>query len=95
MSPRDQINALMNTVGNQPEDVVAPCKKNKTHTIQLLVRWQDDLTPVNSADFEIYRGKPLYTSDSVVKGKYKEKNVPPGNYKLFFPDIHADEIEEG
>lgn len=94
MTPREQINALMATVGNQPPDTVVPCKKNKTHWFKLLVRWEDDLSLVPTADFEIYRGKPQYTADLVAKGKYSEKNVPPGNYRIFFPDIDESEIIE-
>ena len=95
MTPRQQIDALMAGVADTPPDIVVPCKANKTHWFKILVRWEDDLTPVPTADFEIYRGKPLYTSDMVAKGKYGEKNVPPGNYLIFFPSIHDAEIIEG
>lgn len=94
MTPREQIDALMAGINNLPPDAIVPCKKNKTHKISLLVRWEDDLTPVPTADFEIYRGKPQYTSDSIAKGKYSEKSVPPGTYRIFFPTIHANEIIE-
>jgi hypothetical protein len=94
MSPREQIDALMAAVGVEPLPAVLPCKKPKTHTIKLLVRWADDLTPVPMAAFEIYRGRPQYTADSVVKGKYSTKGVPPGTYRIFFPEIHESEIIE-
>ncbi len=85
----------MQGVADQPPDQVVPCKKNKTHWFKLLIRWEDDLTPVPMADFEIYRGKPLYTADVAGNGKYAEKAVPPGNYQIFFPSIDKSEIIEG
>lgn len=94
MTPRQQIDALMAGVGNQPPDLVVPCKANKTHWYKLLVRWEDDLSLVPTAAFEVYRGKPLHVSDSVAKGKYSETKVPPGNYRIFFPEIHESEIIE-
>jgi hypothetical protein len=94
MTPADQITALVAGFGENPPDTVAPCKKNKVHKIDLTVRWKDDLTPVQMTDIELHRGKPLYTSDSIVKGKYKEKNVPPGAYRVFFTEIDASEIEQ-
>jgi hypothetical protein len=94
MTPRQQIDALMAAVDNQPPDIVMPCKTNKTHWFKILVRWEDDGIPVPAANFEIYRGKPQYTTDMVAKGKYGEKKVPPGSYRIFFPDIHDAEIVE-
>jgi len=93
MSPADQIAAITAGFEENPPDVVEPCKKNKTHKIDITVRWKDDLTPVQMTDIEIHRGKALYASDAVVKGKYKEKNVPPGHYRVFFLDIDQAEIE--
>jgi hypothetical protein len=95
MTPREQINALMGAVQDQPPDQVAPCKKNKTHWFKLFVRWEDDETPVPTADFEAYRGKSVYTSDIVGNGKYGDSKVPPGNYQVFFPNIDQSEIIEG
>ncbi len=95
MTPAEQIQALMAAVANQPPDVVVPCKANKTHTLKILVRWEDDLTPVPTANFEIYRGNLQHTADMVGKGKYGESKVPPGNYRIFFPDIDESEIVEG
>ncbi|HWB83566.1 MAG TPA: hypothetical protein VG675_05475 [Bryobacteraceae bacterium] len=92
MNPSQQIAALMNGVANQPPDIVVPCKKNKTHSIKLLVRWEDNLAPVPMTDFKIFRGKTQYTSDSVAKGKYAEKKLPPGTYRLFFTEIDESEI---
>ena len=82
-------------VGNQPDDIVIPCKANKVHTLKILVRWEDDLTPVPTANFEIYRGNSQYTTDMVAKGKYGESKVPPGSYQIFFPEIDESEIVEG
>lgn len=93
-TPSEQIQALMANVANQPPDIVVPCKANKTHTLKILVRWEDDLTPVPTANFEIYRGKPQYLTDMVAKGKYSVSNAPPGTYRIFFPDIHDAEIIE-
>jgi hypothetical protein len=95
MTPRQQIDALMNAVQNQPPDIEVPCKQNKTHWFTILVRWEDDNTVVSTADFEIYRGEALHANDMVAKGKYGEKKVPPGNYRIFFPNIHDTEIIEG
>jgi len=95
MTPRQQIDALMLAVAEQPPDIVLPCKANKTHLFKIKVRWEDDLTPVPTANFEIYRGKAQYAADMVAKGKYEEKKVPPGTYRIFFPDIHESEIIEG
>jgi hypothetical protein len=94
-SPAEQITALVQAFQEQPPDTVAPCKKNKVHTIDLTVIWKDDSTPVRMTDIEIHRGKATYVDDSIVKGKHKEKNVPPGTYRVFFPEIDASEIEQG
>jgi hypothetical protein len=94
MTPRQQIDALMAGVADQPPDIVVPCKAVNTHWFKILVRWEDDLTPVPTANFEIYRGHPQYAADIVAKGKYGQKSVPPGNYRMFFPDIHDAEIVE-
>jgi hypothetical protein len=94
MTPREQIDALMSGVADQPPDIVTACKANKTHWFKILVRWEDDLTPVPMASFEIYRGHPQYRADAVAKGKYGEKKVPPGNYRVFFNEIHEAEIIE-
>ena len=94
MTPRQQIDALMAGVADQPPDCVAPCKAVNTHWFKILVRWDDDLTPVPTASFEMYRGKAPFVSDMVAKGKYGQKNVPPGSYRIFFPDIHDAEIIE-
>jgi hypothetical protein len=84
----------MQAVADQPPDAVAPCKANTTHWFKILVRWEDDLTPVPMASFEIHRGQPMYRTDAVAKGKYGEKHVPPGNYRIFFDEIHEAEIIE-
>ena len=79
---------------DSPDDQVVPCKKNKTHNFNLLLRWEDDLTPFPLADFETYRGKTLYVSDHAGNGKYAAKNVPPGTYQLFFSNIDESELIE-
>jgi hypothetical protein len=94
VTPRQQIDALMQAVAEQPPDLVVPCKANKTHKIDLLLRWNDDLSPVPTANFEIYRGKTLFAADMVAKGKFAQKAVPPGSYRIVFPDIHDAEIIE-
>jgi hypothetical protein len=94
VTPAEQITALMAGVADQPPDTVAPCKANQTHTISLLVRWEDDLAPVPSANFEIFRGSSKYATDMAAKGKFRQKKVPPGSYRIFFPDIHDSEIIE-
>ncbi len=94
MTPREQIQALMAAVANQPPDIVVPCKANKTHTLQLLVRWDDDLKAVPTAAFEIYRGQAQYVADMVVKGKFSDKKAPPGSYRVVFPDIDESELIE-
>jgi hypothetical protein len=93
MTPQQQIRALMASVATPP-DVVAPCRANKTHTIDLLVRWEDDLSLVPTANFQIYRGNGMYLSDMVAKGRFGKRKVPPGTYRIFFPDIHDTEIVE-
>ena len=94
MTPREQIQALMAAVANQPPDIVAPCKANKKHTLKLLVRWEDDLSAVPTAAFEIYRGQAQHVADMIVKGKFSEKQVPPGSYRVVFPDIDESELIE-
>lgn len=94
MTPREQIQALLAAVANQPDDIVAPCKKNKVHTLKLKVHWEDDNKPVNTASFEIYRGQAQYAADVLVKGAFTDKKAPPGNYRLVFPDIDESEIIE-
>jgi hypothetical protein len=84
----------MAAVADQPPDLVVPCKANKTHTIAVLVRWADTLEPVPTTYFEIYRGKPNFVKDMTAKGKYGQKKVPPGSYRIFFPDLHEPEIIE-
>lgn len=93
-SPGEQITALVSGFADSPPDGTLPCKKKKTHTIELTVRWKDDKKPVDLTDVKIYEGKNEHADDSVVKGKYKEKDLPPGTYKLIFPEIDASEIEQ-
>jgi hypothetical protein len=94
MTPQEQISALMAGVDEQPPDAVMPCKSKPTHTLQLLLRWEDDLSPVPSASFDIYKGGARFASDRVVKGKFTQKKVDAGGYRVFFPDIDQSEIVE-
>ena len=90
MTPQQQIDALMGAVADGPPDAIVPCKANQTHTIELLVRWEDDLSPVPTANFQ----KAAYDADMAAKGKFAKKKVPPGTYRIFFPDIDEAELIE-
>lgn len=94
MTPQQQIAALMAAVADGPPDAVVPCKANQTHTISLLLRWEDDLSPVPTANFEVFRGTAAYDTDMAAKGKFAKTKVPPGIYRIFFPDIDEAELIE-
>lgn len=94
MTPDQQITALMASVSDSPPDCVVPCKANTTHTLSLLLRWEDTLDPVPTANFRIFRGSSPHVSDMAAKGKYRQTKVPSGGYRIFFPEIHAAEIVE-
>jgi hypothetical protein len=94
MTPQEQIAALMAGVDEQPPEAVMPCAAKPTHKLQLLLRWEDDRSPVPSAKFEIYKGSARFASDMAAKGTFTQKKVHAGSYRVFFPDIDASEIVE-
>ncbi|KPF46626.1 hypothetical protein IP87_12715 [beta proteobacterium AAP121] len=94
MTPQEQIAALMAGVDEQPPEAVTPCKAKPTHKLLLRLRWEDDLSPVPSAKFDIYKGAALFASDMVAKGVFTQKKVHAGSYRVFFPEIDESEIAE-